>query len=647
MGVEIRDTGKHGHCDSQRTIWSSQNIFNTVFILLFILSSVGIWMCLMEINRLKRSTNSLVETIAILKGGGPKYNQWYDLKYSQDSEIENGENSENKRTNINVNFDTIHMEDKSRSKRSGIPVGMAYDPLSPAPKTDLTEYCVTLLSQKCGSAIPGAPAVGPPGPPGPPGDRGEQGRPGVMGHMGPPGINGQKGQKGDNGETGRVGEPGADGPKGPPGFPGVNGIQGSSGRRGKRGLPGRAGRPGEDGIPGIPGIKGSKGEPGDPGGTFKMNGNNCSCTGIKGEKGQRGLVGFTGWKGDKGETGQKGDKGYGMQGFSGPTGPQGPKGEKGDPGYCIASHCGDKYVRRKSTESALDSYTVKSETSTIPTTKTTPTTPSTTPTIPPSIEPRSTVCRIKRIATPIFIMRERSLYGSILNDQLNPGKFWVTRGYYGNSLEQYNSMLRLKKRIVDTKYNIKHNRFYGTQHAIYNNQFYYQYGGEQVVLRYDLTINDVVSATPHIPKSHYNDTNYLYKNSKIYYDITADENGLWIVYGRRRGNESYIHVVKVDPSNMEFIRVWTLPKKIGVYRNSFIACGILYLIRDLEPGKTETEIDYTYDFFTDESKDVNIKIKLPFGESNMFTFYTNTSDKRDSVLMAWDKGNIIKYPLLF
>lgn len=49
-----------------------------------------------------------------------------------------------------------------------------------------------------------------------------------------------------------------------------------------------------------------------------------------------------------------------MQGFSGPTGPQGPKGEKGDPGYCIASHCGDKYVRRKSTESALDSYTVKS-----------------------------------------------------------------------------------------------------------------------------------------------------------------------------------------------------------------------------------------------------------------------------------------------
>jgi hypothetical protein len=134
MGSEIRDTGKHGHCDSQRTIWSSQNIFNTVFILLFILSSVGIWMCLMEINRLKRSTNSLVETIATLKGG-PKYNQWYDLKYSQDSEIENGENSENKRTNINVNFDTIQMEDKSRSKRSGIPVGMAYDPLSPAPKT--------------------------------------------------------------------------------------------------------------------------------------------------------------------------------------------------------------------------------------------------------------------------------------------------------------------------------------------------------------------------------------------------------------------------------------------------------------------------------------------------------------------------------
>ncbi|XP_045215654.2 gliomedin-like isoform X2 [Mercenaria mercenaria] len=630
-------------CAPKRTMWSFQNIFNTLFIIFLILSSVGLWACLVEINKLKQSTNSLAETISLLRDI-PGYDRLHSVNGVYMDMLYEGRKSDLQPDNNDADFTTDSKDKKLVNKRAAVPIGKAYDPLSPAPQKDLTEYCVTLLSQKCGSTLPGAPAVGPPGPPGPPGHKGEQGRPGVMGHMGPPGLNGQKGQKGEKGDTGRVGEPGADGPKGPPGFPGVNGIQGSNGRRGKRGLPGRAGRPGEDGLPGR---KGEKGEPGDPGGTFNTKGGNCTCIGIKGDKGQRGLLGFTGYKGDKGEAGQKGDKGYGMQGFPGPKGSQGMKGEKGDAGYCIASRCGDKYVRRKVTEPGFDSYTVKSETTTEMTTTTT-LPPTTTPsTVPPSIEPRTTVCRIKMIATPVFIKRERSLYGAILSDPLMPGIFWITRGYHGQFLEQYNSIQRLKKRLVDTKYNLQINRYFGTQHAVHNNSFYYQFNGKQHVVRYDLNINDVVAATIPIPKSHYNDSNYVYKDSKIYYDITADENGLWIVYGRPRGDESYIHVIKADPVTMDFIRVWRLPKKIGVYKNGFIACGILYLIKDLEPDQTETEIDFAYDFYSDEQRDVNIKIKLPFRKSNMFTFHTNTSERKNSVLMAWDNGNIIKYPLLF
>lgn len=234
-----------------------------------------------------------------------------------------------------------------------------------------------------------------------------------------------------------------------------------------------------------------------------------------------------------------------------------------------------------------------------------------------------------------------------MGDPLTPGIFWLTRGSHGQLLERYNSMERLKKRLVDTKYNLQINRYYGTQHAIYDNSFYYQFIGKQHVVRYDLHLHDVVTATLPIPYSHYNDSNYLYKDSKIYYDITADENGLWIVYGRPRGDGSYIHVLKADPLTMDFIRVWKIQKKIGVYKNSFIACGILYLIKDLEPGQTKTEIDFAYDFYNDEENNLSIQLKIPFGKSNMFTFYTDTSERKNSMLLAWDNGNIVKYPLLF
>lgn len=247
----------------------------------------------------------------------------------------------------------------------------------------------------------------------------------------------------------------------------------------------------------------------------------------------------------------------------------------------------------------------------------------------------------------MFIKRERTLYGSILGDPLNPGTFWVTRGYHGQFLEQYNSIDRLKNQLIDITFNMQINRYFGTHHAVYNNSFYYQFTGKQHVVRYDLALHDVVTATNPIPGSHFNDSRYLYKDSKTYYDITADENGLWIVYGRARGADSYIHVMKADTETLDVIRVWRLPVEIGVYKNGFIACGILYLVKDLLPDETETEIDFAYDFYSDEHTAVNISLKMPYGKSTMFTFYTNTIERKKSVLLAWDSGNIIKYSLLF
>ncbi|KAL4227875.1 hypothetical protein ACF0H5_013313 [Mactra antiquata] len=256
------------------------------------------------------------------------------------------------------------------------------------------------------------------------------------------------------------------------------------------------------------------------------------------------------------------------------------------------------------------------------------------------------VCRVKKISTPIFVKRERSFLGSVFGDPLQPGKFWLSRDYFGQYFEEYDSLDDLKNAAVNKTYNIAHHRYFGTQHAIYNNSIYYHYFEKQHVVRYDLD-NHSVTAALQITKSHFNDSNFLYNNSKTYYDITADENGLWIVYGRWRVNGSYIHVMKADLETLDLIRVWRLPVEIGTYKNSFIACGILYLVKETGNSKIDAEVAYAYDFYHDEETKVNITLKIPFGKPSMFTFYTNTPDRKQSMLLSWDNGNIIKYHMLF
>ena len=254
------------------------------------------------------------------------------------------------------------------------------------------------------------------------------------------------------------------------------------------------------------------------------------------------------------------------------------------------------------------------------------------------------VCRIKRIGKPIFVRKVSDVYGAWLSDPVYPFKIWLTRGFYGNILEEYQSLSNFKLGLPTKRYNLKYNRYYGTQHAIYNGSFYYHFAGKPYVVRYDLSIPDVSTAA-HIRGSHYNDSRYLYSHSRTYYDITADENGLWIIYGRSQVDDSCVNVMKLDLVTLVIERVWRLPLDNGHHGNGFIACGIVYLVKDTR--KKTTEIDITYDMYLDNMAEANIQIGIPFKHNNMLTFFTNTSDRKSSSLMAWDRGYIISYPMLF
>lgn len=169
-------------------------------------------------------------------------------------------------------------------------------------------------------------------------------------------------------------------------------------------------------------------------------------------------------------------------------------------------------------------------------------------------------------------------------------------------------------------------------------------------MKYDLEQHDVITAAS-IPESHYNDSVFLYKGGKSYYDIVAEESGVWVIYGRRRGNSSKIHVMKLDHDVLKVQRVWRLNFDVGYYRNGFIACGILYLVKDVEGRATEAVIDASYDFYTDTYGEIEdgrkVRMKVPFQRITMLSFYPNPNDRKFGLLFGWDNGNLIKYIILF
>ena len=134
MGTDFKYSQRYAQCKSTNTIWTFQNIFNALFVVFFLLSSVSIWVCLIEINKLKQSTMSLVETISFLKD-----DKLLDTHHIKVGAREHGWEEISKR-NLKPDFETMKREVKHVSKRATVPVGKAYDPLSPAPQTVSKHY---------------------------------------------------------------------------------------------------------------------------------------------------------------------------------------------------------------------------------------------------------------------------------------------------------------------------------------------------------------------------------------------------------------------------------------------------------------------------------------------------------------------------
>ncbi|XP_029431338.1 gliomedin [Rhinatrema bivittatum] len=401
------------------------------------------------------------------------------------------------------------------------------------------------------------------------------------------------------------------GPPGPAGLPGFDGLPGQNGSDGFPGIPGQKGEPGKRGKLGAPGSigdQGEKGEKGDPG-----------------ELGTAGKDGLPGEKGEKGDAyndviieGVKGEKG--MPGLPGPPGPPGPQGPPGNrrakaqfqqstvlyAGKCTGETCAvpnDDTLMGKSDEKGK------------------------------VYKPKKGECFITSIRSPTYVKKVKDAFGAWMMDTANrtDERIWIAEHFSGLTVKEFENLTALlndKNKTVKLKW-----FFHGCGHLVYNQSLYYHKGGSDTIVGFDLDTESV--KTLKIENAVYHGRNYLFSNSKSYFNLAADEKGLWVIYAS--STDENIIVAHIDEETFSILKLinTTYPKtKAG---NAFIACGILYV--------TDTKnmrVTFAFDLLKEKQVDASFDLRSSTSDLAMISY-----NPRDKHLYAWENGYLMEYPVHF
>lgn len=199
------------------------------------------------------------------------------------------------------------------------------------------------------------------------------------------------------------------------------------------------------------------------------------------------------------------------------------------------------------------------------------------------------------------------------------------------------------RNVEEHVYNLDYS-YQGTEHIIYDQAFYYRRAGTKSVIKYDLKIspNEMAGRSEIIYNVHGPGANYqLYTTRYITFDISADENGVWIIYLE----QSSLKIVKVNTRlNNGKNKEWTLDYERGRYRNSVIICGILYLVEQKtdRSGSHKLHVGYAYNLLKNKTIKANLSFTDPFRHNTLLSYNPELKE-----IFSWDKGYQLSYKMRF
>lgn len=88
----------------------------------------------------------------------------------------------------------------------------------------------------------------------------------------------------------------------------------------------------------------------------------------------------------------------------------------------------------------------------------------------------------------------------------------------------------------------------------------------------------------HVPYAVINESNYLYQTEHNYMDFSADDNGLWVIYGLPGSNNTA--VMKIDSYTLEIQYALNISVKHNKAGEMFIVCGVLYVVESASDRRT-------------------------------------------------------------
>ncbi|XP_024137525.1 uncharacterized protein LOC112152282 isoform X2 [Oryzias melastigma] len=238
-----------------------------------------------------------------------------------------------------------------------------------------------------------------------------------------------------------------------------------------------------------------------------------------------------------------------------------------------------------------------------------------------------TECKIKTIKCSERSIKMEGTYGAWMFDASrrdHQGPFWVAEHFSGPRLLEFQNISSFHDADNRT---IQVWKFYqGCGHVIYEGAFYYQIGGTNKLVKFDL--NTYRTATLTIEHSRYNSLAYLFKNSKTYFKFAVDENGLWVIFASDADDNMMVAKLKSDSFSVERIINTSYPTaKAG---NAFIVCGVLYFTDD-----NDKQVTYAFDLKTEASPSIHLDLRPGHGTLAMLSYYP-----KKSLLYLWDNKGI-------
>ncbi|XP_029312106.1 LOW QUALITY PROTEIN: gliomedin [Cottoperca gobio] len=371
-----------------------------------------------------------------------------------------------------------------------------------------------------------------------------------------------------------------------------------------------AGPPGPPGLPGVDGMPGHNGTDGIPG----LNG----LPGADGKRGKKGEKGEAGEKGEQGEAGLPGEKGQPSNDviIEGPPGPPGPPGAPGPPGP-------QGPQRTRHHRANLQAAHTLGLLHAIPNDETSSAKEAAKQHEKPA---KKIECLIKSLINPRNVSKMESTFGTWMKDtsQMNDEQIWVAEHFSGRVVKGYKSIASLQNgssEIVDVR------KFYqGCGHTVHNGSFYYHIAGTSSIARFDFHTKRLHTLT--IDNALYHNLSYLLHNSKTYFKLAADENGLWLIFAS--SVDEGIMVAQLDQKTFSvtsYINTTYPRTKAG---NAFIACGVLYVT-----DTKDTRVTFAFDLLQGKPVNVTFDLRSPGGVLAMLSY-----SPKDRHLYVWDNSYV-------